>query len=165
MKVWLRAVLMFTAMVLPFSGYAANGTCTVASTSLVFPSYNALSPSNVDSTATVSVTCNAVSILFLLTLDVDYTITLSQGGAGSYTPRKMALLANRLNYNLYSNAARSAIWGDGTGGTATKTGSMHGTGLLFASVTDNHTVYGRIPGAQNIPAGAYADLITVTVLY
>jgi spore coat protein U-like protein len=160
-----RYLLLMAAGIMPLEGFAANGTCTVAATPLAFGSYSPLSASPVDSTATISVTCTAITILFIVTLDVDYTISLSKGGAGSYSPRKLSLLANTLNYNLYTDNARSIIWGDGTGGTSTKSGSMHGTGLLFSSVTDNHTVYGRLPGSQNISAGAYTDLITVTVNY
>lgn len=160
-----RCLLLLCASGLPLQAFAANGVCTVAATPLSFGAYSPLSASNVDSTATVSVTCTGVTILLIITLDVDYSITLSTGGAASYAPRKMALASNNLNYNLYTDNARSIVWGDGTGGTSTKTGSMHGTGLLFSSVTDDHTVYGRIPGSQNIPAGAYTDLITVTVNY
>lgn len=165
MRTAIRFLLPACLGLLPLPSFAANGTCTVAATSNAFGAYSPLSSSPVDTTATISVTCTAITILFIVTLDVDYTIKLSQGVAGSFSPRYMALLGNHLNYNLYTDNARSIVWGDGTGGTSTKSGSMHGTGLLFSSVTDNHTVYGRIPGSQNIPAGAYADVITVTVNY
>ena len=165
MKKIAHCLLLLTAGILPLQSHAANGTCTVAATTLPFGSYSPLSASPVDSTATISVTCVGVTILFVVTLDVDYTISLSKGGAGSYSPRYMSLLTNHLDYNLYTDNARSIVWGDATGGTSTKSGSIHGTGLLFTSVTDNHTVYGRIPGSQNISAGAYTDIITVTVSY
>lgn len=160
-----RYLLLVIAGIMPLESFAANGTCTVSATPHAFGSYSPLSASPVDSTATISVTCVGITILFLVTLDVDYTINLSKGGAGSYSPRYMSLLTNHLTYNLYTDSARSIVWGDGTGGTSTKTGSIHGTGLLFTSVTDNHTIYGRIPGSQNISAGAYTDIITVTVNY
>lgn len=49
----------------------------------------------------------------------------------------------------------------------------HGAGTISTSVlglpclagSANHTVYGRIPAAQNVPSGAYADTITVTVTF
>ena len=72
--------------------------------------------------------------------------------------RKMASGAtNTLNYQLYSDAARSTIWGNTTG-TDTVTGV--GTGLA-----QSLTVYGSIPAAQASPAGDYQDVITVTVFY
>ena len=48
-----------------------------------------------------------------------------------------------LAYNLYREASRSIIWGDGTGGSAVGSG----TGAT-------HTVYGRIPSRQNVYAGS-----------
>jgi spore coat protein U-like protein len=64
---------------------------------------------------------------------------------------------NTLNYQLYSDSARSAIWGNTTG-TDTVTGV--GTGLAQAL-----TVYGSVPAAQPAPAGDYQDIITVTIYY
>jgi len=69
----------------------------------------------------------------------------------------MASGTNVLNYQLYSDSARSTIWGN-TVGTDTVTGS--GTGLAL-----DHTVYGSIPAAQVVPAGSYQDTITVTISY
>lgn len=47
------------------------------------------------------------------------------------------------------------VWGDGVTGTANS-----GTGT-----NADATVYGRIPGSQNVPANAYAGSITVTVTF
>ena len=62
-----------------------------------------------------------------------------------------------LNYQLYSDSARSTIWGNTTG-TDTVTGV--GTGLA-----QDHTVFGAVPAAQVVPAGDYADTITVRIYY
>ena len=64
-----------------------------------------------------------------------------------------------MDYNLFTDAAHLTIWGDGTPGT-----------ILVAGIAPNntnviHTVYGRIPGNQNLFAGAYTDTITVTITY
>jgi spore coat protein U-like protein len=67
--------------------------------------------------------------------------------------------ANLLSYSLYTDAARTNVWGDGTGSTATIGNT--GTGAV-----QNVTVYGRIPGSQSsAPPGSYADTISVTVTY
>ena len=71
--------------------------------------------------------------------------------------RKWSSGANTLNYQLYSDSARSTIWGNTTG-TDTVTGV--GTGLA-----EDHTVFGTIPAAQVVPAGDYADTITVRIYY
>jgi spore coat protein U-like protein len=75
----------------------------------------------------------------------------------------MASGANTLQYNLYTTAALTTVWGDGTGATATQAGT--GAGMATAST---FKVYGQLPdSAANqaaVPA-SYADTITVTVTY
>jgi spore coat protein U-like protein len=67
--------------------------------------------------------------------------------------------ASNLTYQLYSDAARTMIWGDGTAGTVTVSAHVASNG------TQNNTVYGRIPALQGVRPGAYTDTITVTVTY
>ena len=71
-------------------------------------------------------------------------------------PRKMTSGANILNYNLYTNAARTTVRGDGSGGTSTQ--ATNGTNVT-------RTVYGRIPALQNAFVGSYSDAIIVTIVY
>ena len=93
----------------------ASALCSVNNSSLAFGSFNTLTGSTVDSTGTITVTC-------LLQLSA-YTIALSPGGSGTYSPRRMASGGNTLDYNLYTDAGYSQIWGNGTGG------SFHGSRL------------------------------------
>ena len=88
-----------------------------------------------------------------------YQIGLNEGTSPGATvnQRKMVSGANALNYQLYSDSSRSTIWGNTTG-TDTVTGV--GTGLA-----QDHTVFGAIPAAQVVPAGDYADTITVRIYY
>lgn len=89
-----------------------------------------------------------------------YNIGLNEGTGGGTIQggRQMAAPGGqRLNYQLYSNSARTTIWGNTTG-TDTVTGV--GTGLA-----QDHTVFGAIPATQTIPAGNYADTITVRIYY
>ena len=141
----------------PLQAMALLESCTVAAVPVAFGSYNPLSASPLSSTGTVTVTCTAI-----ISLAVSYTIKLSQGGAGSYAPRKMAFSSNNLNYNLYTSNSYGVVWGDGTGGTSFVSDS-YALALLINVV--NYSVYGSVPALQNIPAGAYSDLITVTVNY
>jgi spore coat protein U-like protein len=136
----------------------AGAACSVSATAVSFGSYDPLSPLNTDATGTVTVTCSG-----LLNVLVSYEVLLSRGGAGSYTPRRMASGGNTLDYNLYTNITRSTIWGDNTGGSSRVTGSM--LVQLLVPTSNLHTVYGRIPAQQNVAAGLYADTITVTVNY
>lgn len=137
---------------------AANAVCSVSATAVGFGNYDPLSSLNTDTTGTVTVTCSG-----LLSVLVSYEILLSRGGAGTYTPRRMASGSNTLNYNLYTNLVRTTIWGDNTGGSSRVTGSM--LVQLLVPTSNNHIVFGRIPAQQNIAPGTYADSITVTVNY
>lgn len=136
----------------------ANAVCSTSATAVGFGGYNTLSPINTDATGTVTVTCSG-----LLSLLVGYEILLSKGGAGTYTPRRLASGGNTLNYNIYTSITRTTIWGDNTGGSGRVTGSM--LVQLLVPTSNNHTMYGRIPAQQNAVPGAYTDTITVTVNY
>lgn len=125
--------------------------CTVAATNLAFTSYDPTSATANDGTSTISVTC---------TLNAPYTVSLSQGTNGTaVTARKMLRTGatDLLAYSLYRDSARTLNWGV-TAGTDTASGT--GSGLL-----QTLTVYGRMPAAAVVPAGAYADTVTVTVNY
>nr|WP_291522240.1 spore coat protein U domain-containing protein [Acidithiobacillus sp.] len=63
---------------------------------------------------------------------------------------------------LYTNATYSQVWGDGTGGTSTVSGTCSGS---MGSCSSSKTVYGRIPALQAPSPGAYIDTIAVTVTY
>jgi len=142
----------------------------VSATGVAFGAYNRLSMASADSTGTVTAQCTGGGGL-LSAENVSYTIQLNAGSSGSFSPRMMASGANLLNYNLYTTSARTTIWGNGSGGTSTIGGAFTlGTCALFVLCSNEtesrpHTVYGRIPAGQNVPAGSYSDTITVTVTY
>ena len=67
-----------------------------------------------------------------------------------------------LIYNLYTSAAHTTIWGNGTSGTNTVSGSVTiPSGSLSASRT--YTVYGLIGAPQNVSPGAYSTATPITV--
>jgi spore coat protein U-like protein len=88
------------------------------------------------------------------------TISLDQGlgTGGSYTDRFMENGAEQIEYGLYTDAARSSYWGDGSLGSTTVVHT--GTGAETTL-----TIYGRTTSGQGPPAGSYSDTITVTVTY
>lgn len=149
------AALLLTMLWMPT---ASALSCRIDSASAVnFGSFIPLTGSAVDSTSgLITVSCDLVTVL--------YTIALSQGGSGTYFPRRMASGGNHLDYNLYRDASYGQIWGNGSGGSSyTVTGSFGG---LFGG-TRNHTVYGRIPltTQRGAVVGTYSDTITVTVTF
>lgn len=141
------------------SAQALLVTCDTSASGVAFGTYPPFSASPTDSTGTVTVTCTP-TVLGLL---VSYTIALSTGNSGNYAARSMSSGASTLNYQLYTDAARSTVWGDGSAGTATISDGY--TIDLLAPVTRNYTVYGRIPALQPANPGAYSDTIVVTVTY
>jgi len=64
----------------------------------------------------------------------------------------------KMLYNLYTNASHTIVFGDGTGGTGTVTGTLSWFGNPVAV-----SVYGLIPALQNVSAGFFADQVTVTI--
>jgi spore coat protein U-like protein len=65
--------------------------------------------------------------------------------------------ANVLTYNLYTSAARTVIWGDGTGGSSTISARSNSTTIL--------DLFGQIPAGQDVGVGTYTDSITTTVIF
>lgn len=122
--------------------------CTVSSSALVFGAINPLVAADTDSAADIDVDCPTLS---------SYEIQLSTGN-GTYLARYLVSGSLHLYYNLYTDAARTSIWGDGSGGSVTVSAS--------ATVGINrHTVYGRIPHDSSAVPGIYSDSIVVTVTF
>ncbi|WP_399371074.1 spore coat protein U domain-containing protein [Thermosynechococcus sp. HN-54] len=84
---------------------------------------------------------------------------LSTGNASRFTPRQTTSGRGRLDYNLYIDAARTQIWGDGTGGSTLRTLVPVNNAPTILSIFD------RIPPRQFVPAGIYSDTIVVTLEY
>jgi spore coat protein U-like protein len=103
-----------------------------------------------DSGRTLTVDCSSGSA---------YNMGLNAGTAtgATVTSRQMTNGAAKINYSLYSNAARTTNWGNTVG-----TGTVSSTGT---SASQSYTVYGSV-SAQTTPApGNYTDTIIVTVTY
>lgn len=138
-------------------------TCSVSANGVAFGAYDPLSGDDRDSTGSVTVECTRLP---LGSLTVNYEVRLNAGNRGSFTPRAMSAGADTLEYNLYTDPTRTTTWGDGSSGTVSQSGSLSwGLGGLYGTKTQSFTTYGRIFGAQFVPAGTYSDTITVTVLY
>jgi spore coat protein U-like protein len=124
-------------------------TCNVGATNVGFGTVGVVS-SNVDATSTVSAQCS---------ISLPYSVSLNGGNAGAIDPtlRKMSKAAEQITYGLYKDSARAQPWGN-TIGTNTVAGT--GTGL-----SQNITVYGRVPSQTTGSPGTYSDTIVVTVTY
>lgn len=132
-------------------GPAQAASCALLATpQLDFGAYSASAGVD-DAQGALQISC----VPDLLSLTVSYTITLSPGSASTFYPRRLTAGAFGLNYNLYTDPARTTIWGDGTNGSAV----VGGTCAALCSTQ----VYGRIPAGQSVPAAQYRDDVLVTL--
>lgn len=143
-RIWDKRIVLLLGLLLIGLQEAKAATCTLNVPGLSFGSYDVFSSRSLDSAGTISISCDMATT---------YTIALGPGG-GSYALRIMLSGTHTLNYNLYIDAARTIVWGDGTGSTEIMTNN---------AASANHTVYGRIPARQNAYVGSYSDTITVTL--
>ncbi|GAB3630570.1 hypothetical protein GCM10027419_54270 [Pandoraea terrae] len=120
-----------------------------SSSGINFGSYDPLSGTPVSGAATVQVAC-----------DKNATVTLSIDGQSGLGPRQMTGATDVLSYQLYTDAAMRTIWGDGTGGTQTVTLTLQGSprfGLF--------TIYGQVPGGQDVSVGTYNATLIMTLSF
>jgi spore coat protein U-like protein len=97
---------------------------------------------------------------------ITYTITISVSpNSGSINPRTMKQVpptADALNYNVYTDAARTIIWNNVITG---------GADIVTSTVKRNDPqpqrtpVYGRISALQDVGVGSYSDSLTVTITW
>jgi spore coat protein U-like protein len=127
------------------SGFA--DTCTIGAGALAFGSYdpvgaNAVSP--LDAQATIEIACTRAT---------QYAVGLGPGSFAAGSVRRMASGGDRLEYELYADAARTTIWSTTTtvGGTAPSTAPIQ------------LVVHGRVLAGQAAAAGAYADVVQSTI--
>ena len=120
--------------------------CTVSATGLAFPTSSLLT-SPVNTTATVTTTCNA---------SVPVTVALDNGATGTGpTARQMKSGSNVITYGIYQDAAASIPWGS-TSGSNTQS-AANGSATL--------TAYGRIPMQTSPAPGSYSDVVNVSITY
>jgi spore coat protein U-like protein len=147
----LRATVAATALLLAAGAVRAQ-SCTLNTVSGVsFGSYDALETGPLDQTGSVTFECD---VLFLGTVAVD----VSTGSSGTFAFREMRNGGHSLRYNLFLDATRSQIWGDGTSES-----SRFGPALPLLGIPQTLTIYGRIPARQSSPVGAYTDTVTATI--
>jgi spore coat protein U-like protein len=130
-------------------------TCSATAATLAFPNYTPGAGAQIGST-TISVKC---------TKNTPFTVALNAGSTtgDAFAQRLMGSGANTLQYNLFTTAALTTVFGDGNAGTQT----VPGTGLGVATA-NSVQVFGQVPDSatnQAAIAGSYSDLITVTVTY
>jgi len=154
----MRAILIALCVLLfclpvaakPLSVFVPDGTCDFhGTTSPAFGLYDPSSSIATVTTGEIDYQCNKVATL---------RISLATGASGSFAQRKMLGPSGALAYNLYLDAARTMIWGDGTGGSQ----QYRAVGPPNDS-PQSVLMYGAIPPRQNVGAGVYTDVLVVTI--
>ncbi|AMM24257.1 hypothetical protein AX767_07775 [Variovorax sp. PAMC 28711] len=126
------------------------------------PSCDVLSASNLqfgsNAGAITAPLDNASSVALTCRRGTAWTLGLDDGQNFSGGTRRMrkGTSTDFVAYQLYRDSGRTTPWSTTGAGVATGTGT--GTSMPQA-------VYGRVPAPQNVPAGEYLDVVTVTVTY
>ena len=132
--------------------------CTITTVAVAFGNYdtlvaNATTPAgDVSANGSVDVACTKGA--------TGLRIDLDNGGGGVGGRRMTGPGADVLTYDLYTDAILATRWGTGAGA---------GGGLAIADAPSkavrSFPVYGLLPGAQDVTAGAYADTVIATINY
>jgi spore coat protein U-like protein len=131
------------------AAYSAE-TCSISMTTVAFGNVDVTTGAAVDTTGTLQVVCSG------FTLGVEACLSIGAGSLGDATSRELQSGANTLRYDLYSDAARTTIWGSWESGYKSP-----GVSMIVNNGTTNVTVYGRVLAAQpTVLAGAYTSTFT-----
>ena len=131
------------------SASSALADCSFTGVSGInFGSYSPLDiAANTNGVGTLSISCHGDG--------PTRVVSLSTGQSNNFSPRFMVSGMSIIYYNLYSNPARTQIWGDGTGSS--------GSVSISSSQLTILNIFGMIPANQDASAGIYTDNIIVTV--
>lgn len=169
--------LLLVALLMPFS-YASGGTTSKALTVSAEIEYGCAIGNQLTPTPTVNLgtidfgsmprvanqidvtsTVGTGSIVVTCTPGTNVSIALDSGKNGANNLRYLSNIASttKFAYQLYKDAARSAVWGNGAQAV---------TIANFPSTTQVYTVYARLFANNIYPmTGVYTDTVTVTLTY
>lgn len=159
-------MIRFVTLLALLTGLGAAGamaqTCTITRAGPAFGTVDVLLGAQVDSTGTVSVRCTG-------TANRTVRVCLNMGDPNGGTVGGVRIMrsgANNLNYQIYSDAARTVKWSSWkTGGAGVEvlvsTGTTGANGATVAL-----TMYGRVLGSQQTArTGAYSANFNTTLTH
>jgi spore coat protein U-like protein len=140
-------------LLMPDIAQAIN--CRVRVNPVNFGIYRPLTTAHVDVIGQFEVRCQAQPGSF--------SVIIGPGNSGNQLARVLSAVGGlSLDYNLYRDAARTQLWGDGTPPTFVFSGVRTNRGRPSSY---NYPVYGRIFANQAPDPGQYSDNLLVTVLF
>lgn len=152
-----------------FAQERAHASCSASVTSLNFGNINPISAGAVDVSATVNYNCSSlISLLSYMNVCIEIGLGPQDTAVDNRVMTHATVTSDKLSYNVYSDAARTTVFGNAYGSASPPVIIKHGPyalGLL-ARATGSQTVYGRV--AANNPfmqrnVGPYASSLLVTV--
>lgn len=123
--------------------------CRVSVTDLSFGAYDPLlanADQPLDATADFDMLC---------TKQAQAKIKFDYGRNPQGETRGMTLGPDRVNYGLFQDSSRTKPWADGENGLYVVAAG--------GRAPQRYVVYGRVPPGQEVPPGAYNDIVMATV--
>lgn len=137
-------------------------TCSVSSTG-ISATYNPTDATALDVQSTATITCSRSAASDNRNLNWSLGINDGSNASGTQNRARVTGTANYLSYELYRDSARTQLWGN-TSGTDRFTSA---SALVLTSTNTNYsttvTYYMRVPAAQYVAAGTYADTVTLSL--
>jgi spore coat protein U-like protein len=172
---WLRAALLpcVGVLLLMHPGASLAQSCSANSPALAFGSVDVVAGStNYGSgtytnttTSNVVVTCG----VGLLTIgSVKFSACINIAGANGGILRTMSSGSNSLSYNLYTDSARTAVWGTSGSTPGPVVVNLAITSIVLgASASSTVPIYGKLLSTDNTTAiaGSYTGTPTATIGY
>ena len=150
-----RIILGLVALLF-FSGELRAQSCNFSMSNMNWGSIDTGLGSNFNLTGTFTANCTGLS---LLTVRVCPSFGAGTGGSnGSGSERYMTQGTEDLIYNLYSDSARTTVWGSHFWGVGPTPPTIDVPLNALGSGSASRTVYGRIvSGQSNLPTGPYSS--------
>ena len=138
----------------------ATVSCTVNPAPLAFGRFTPIDNAVHDSDTTIAVDC----VSDVGSEQATVTVALDGGTGGQVSRRQMRFSGSGLRYNIFTDPARSTVWGDG--GSGITPGAMLPLSVAGQPQRQEFTAYGRVEAGQSTaPPGDYTDSLLVTVTY
>lgn len=151
--------LVFLAFLL-FGATAHAQSCTATISGITFGSIAPATTSVASTTGTVNITCTPPALNLPVRVCLNFG---TGGGGGTYSPRLATNGIGIIQYNLYSDAGFSTIWGSRASGIFLPVAVDLTFPLGVSSVSRSVTIYARTaPGQTALAAGNYLSVFIGT---
>lgn len=160
-RVWCVLLLL---LALPAAPAWAAVSCTASAPDMDFGTISAVPLPLTDVTPSLTINCTGGTSGATVRVCVGINAGTGTGSGGG--ARYMNSGANTVQYQIYSDSARSTVWGDSTSGGMYEPmpSVVLGAG---GSGSQAYPIYGRIlnPPAQSVPVGTYSSGLQFTIKF